>query len=158
MARFDIASVDANFMGADPSVGTDIKFYNVKDEPFSIYGLYDPKNQNVFKRLPDEIGMNVNSGVSYLYLNTAGGRVRFSTDSDCVILRVSFSALTNFAHMPRLGVAGFDLYLDDSNTGKQSFYGSFIPPSGELEDSYERVIKFSDRRTRKPREKDFPAK
>ena len=37
--------------------------------------------------MPDEIGENTNSGVAELYTNTAGGRVRFSTDSDYVIIR-----------------------------------------------------------------------
>ena len=61
--------------------GIDATFYDVKDEPFRVYGLYNYKNEPVFKRLPDEIGLNTNPGVAQLYLNTAGGRVRLSTDS-----------------------------------------------------------------------------
>ena len=147
MARFDIASVDANFKGADASGRTDIKFYDVKGEPFSIYGLYKAKTEDGFKRLPDELAKNVNNGVANLYLNTAGGRVRFSTDSDCIVLRVTFSNLTRFSHMTRLGIAGFDLYLDDADTGKSSYYASFVPPTGPL-DSYERVVNFPDRKMR----------
>ena len=58
-----------------------IEFFDVRNEPFSIYGLYDAKGSLPFKRLSDEIGKNVNEGVKRLYLHTAGGRVRFSTDS-----------------------------------------------------------------------------
>ena len=56
----------------------DIAFFDVRKPPFCVYGLYNYKTEPVFKRLPDEVGQNVNSGVATLYLHTAGGRVRFS--------------------------------------------------------------------------------
>ncbi len=106
----------------------DVKFYDVKDEPFRVYGLYDYKNENVFKRLPDEIGLHTNEGVAQLYLNTAGGRVRFSTDSDYIVLRAYMPHIGHHNHMSLLGGSGFDLYIDDPVTGTSTYANSFRPP------------------------------
>lgn len=47
----------------------DICFYDVREAPFEVYGLYNYREEPQFKRLPDEIGLNVNEGVKELYLN-----------------------------------------------------------------------------------------
>ena len=71
--------VDKN-LAIEKDIGeTDYVLYDVRNDPFDIYGFYDYRNEPVFKRLPDHIGLNTNQGVASLYLNTAGGRVRFST-------------------------------------------------------------------------------
>jgi hypothetical protein len=51
--------------------------------------------------------------------------------------------VTEFAHMTRLGVRGFDLYVDDPDTKTSAFYGSFFPPN-TIKDGYESIIKFED--------------
>ena len=147
MARIvDISLIDKNLKGAEITE-TDVIYYNVKDDPFEIYGLYDPQNGDFFKRLPDDIGVGTNRGVSNLYKNTAGGRVRFSTDSDYVVIRAMQPNATEFAHMPRLGVRGFDMYIDDPESKKSSFYGSFMPPF-DFDNGYQGILKFPDRKKR----------
>lgn len=59
----------------------DIVFYDVKKEPFNIYGLYNYKAEGKFMRLPEDVAKNTNERVSILNYNTAGGRVRFKTNS-----------------------------------------------------------------------------
>lgn len=41
----------------------DLIYLDIRKKPFEIYGLYDPLNQPVFKRLPDEVAAKCNSGV-----------------------------------------------------------------------------------------------
>ena len=65
----------------------DVKLYDVRKPPFSIYGLYNPLTEPQFKRMPDDVAKATNAGVAKLYLDTAGGRVRFSTDSRYVAIR-----------------------------------------------------------------------
>ena len=67
--------VDKNMIVSDVIGEADAIFYDVRKDPFDLYGLYDPKNQPQFKRLPDEVATSVNEGVARLYLNTSGGRV-----------------------------------------------------------------------------------
>ena len=107
----------------------DAVFHNVKEAPFSIYGLYRPSTEPVFKRIPDELGQSVSDGVAYLYRNTAGGRVRFATDSPYLILRMKTHKVHKFAHMTATAGAGFDLYEDDPQTKLSRFIHAFIPPA-----------------------------
>ena len=111
-------------------------FRNVKSEPFDLYGFYAPHTEKGFKRLPDDLAQAVNSGVAKLYLNTAGGRVRFCTDSPYVIVRAEMIGVTMLTIMPSISSVGFDLYLDDPETGKSHFYNVFDPtanPGSTLE-------------------------
>lgn len=120
-------------------------FLDVRQDPFNVYGLYNYRQEAVFKRLPDELAQNVNPGVASLYLNTAGGRVRFSTDSASVAIRCRMPAITRFAHMPLSGTSGFDLYLDQD--GKSTYFATFMPPV-DMDDGYEALVQFPDSRLR----------
>lgn len=55
----------------------DCRYYDVRQEPFQVYGLYHYREKPQFKRLPDAVAKKVNQGVASLYLHIAGGRVRF---------------------------------------------------------------------------------
>lgn len=124
----------------------EVIFRDVRQAPFKIYGLYEPTRENVFKRLPDEIGLNTNSGVARHYLCTAGGRVRFSTNADHFVIRVEFPYEAKYDHMPRTNVCGFDLYEDTPMGSK--FLGVFRPGTNDISHGYESVITLPDRRMR----------
>lgn len=128
---------------------SDIKFYDVREEPFEVYGLYNARTETHFKRLPDEIGQNVNEGVAGLYCCTAGGRVRFSTDSRYVAIRVKLSRVHASANLSLMGGAGLDLYVDVPETGSSQYYRSFVPPVDVQKDGgYESILKFPNRELR----------
>ena len=129
-----IEEIDKNFAVPNDVSSIDADYYDVREEPFRVYGLYDYKNQPEFKRMPDDIGTSVNDGVTALYKNTAGGRIRFSTDSEIIILKAVMGAPHRFPHMPRTGAAGFDLYVDDPESGSR-FHRPFIPPH-DFENGY----------------------
>ena len=74
----------------------DILFYNIKKDPFKVYGLYDYKKQEVFRRLPQAVAEATNPGVASLALNTAGGRLRFSTDSPYVVIKAVMPKISRF--------------------------------------------------------------
>jgi hypothetical protein len=105
-----------------------LKFIEVRNAPFEVYGLYDYKNQSEYKRLPDDIGLNVNEGVSSLYLHTAGGRVRFSTDSRYIAIKVEMKKVSPYPHMPLTNTAGLDLYIDAAEGEELGFFKTFVPP------------------------------
>jgi hypothetical protein len=54
-----------------------IVFYDVKSEPFEVYGLYNPKACGKFCRIPEEVANATSPTVSELYTNTAGGKNTF---------------------------------------------------------------------------------
>ena len=124
-----------------------LKFIEIRNSPFDVYGLYDYKNEVDYKRLPDEIGLNVNEGVSTLYLHTAGGRVRFSTDSRYVAIRVSMPKVSHHSHMPLTGGAGLDLYIDESEGEEIGFFKTFVPPHN-MTSGYESKIDLKAKKMR----------
>ena len=132
----------------------DVVLYDVRKPPFSLYGFYSPLEEPQFKRLPDEIARATNSEVAKRYLDTAGGRVRFSTDSDYIAIRAEMPSITHYPHMPLTGTSGFDLYIDDPASGISRFRETFLlpretfTPPCEMTDGYEAVIDLPDRRTR----------
>lgn len=117
----------------------DIKFLDVKNEPFRVYGLYNYKNEPVFKRMPDEVATTVNNGVAQLNLHTAGGRVRFSTDSRYVAIKAIMPSVTHFSHMPLSGTSGFDLFIDNGSSSR--YYATFMPPA-DMKTGYESIVYF----------------
>ena len=139
--------IDQNMVVSDAIGEADVIFYDVRKEPFDLYGLYDPKNQPQFKRLPDEVAASVNEGVARLYLNTAGGRVRFATDSQYVAICARMEIATKYPHMSMFGVAGFDLYLDDPATGASHYYETF-KIGVDATEGYTYKINFKSRKLR----------
>lgn len=108
--EMDISKYDKNFAIKADVGEPDIKWYSVMEEPFDIYGLYQPKEDGLFRRMPTEVAEKVNSGVLSLHTNTAGGRIRFKTDSRYIALKVEYNELRLMSHMPEAGVAGFDIH------------------------------------------------
>ena len=128
---------------------SDVKFYDVREDPFEVYGLYNYRTEPEFKRLPDEIGKNVNEGVARLYCCTAGGRVRFSTDSRYIAIRVKEPHVHVSGNLSLMGGAGLDLYVDVPETGTSQYYRSFVPPVDVSDDGgYESILKFPNRELR----------
>ncbi len=105
----------------------DVVFYDTRKSPFKIYGLYKPETEPDFKRLPDNVALNTNEGVAALYLNTAGGRVRFCTDSKYVAIHAEMPTMGKMSHFALTGSCGFDLYIDEK-WGDSHFYAPFKPP------------------------------
>lgn len=143
----NIEKIDHN-LKVEPAVGEkDVVFYDAKNEPFDLYGFYMPQIEPEFKRLPDGVAKNVSQGVASLYKNTAGGRVRFCTDSRYIAIKVEFSHFSHMSHMPLLSSAGFDIYLDCPQSGTNRFYDVF-KPAASMKDGFESKIVFGDRKLR----------
>ena len=80
----DIAKIDSNFQIKTAAGGT---FHSVDLPPFRIYGIQ--KDDEGYFRMPPEIAANTSEGVSWLNRHTAGGLVKFRTNSPKLSLRVS---------------------------------------------------------------------
>lgn len=136
-----VAEIDKNFKLETHLEEKKISFYNIKEKPFDIYGLYHPQKGRRFTRMNPEIARKVNEGVEALNYHTAGGRVRFRTDSPYVAISVRMPSIFRMAHMPLSGSSGFDLYL--SNQQGYQYEASFIPPV-ESVNGFEAIHYFKD--------------
>lgn len=151
-----IEELDKNFSISSAAKDVDANYFDVREEPFSVYGLYDYKNQSEFKRLPDEIAKNTNDGVAHLYLCTAGGRVRFSTDSPYILIKAKLGHIGRMPHIPLVSSAGFDLYIDNPLDNTSRYYRSFVPPYN-MENGYISIIKFSSEKKKRYITINFPS-
>ena len=150
MARkaLSMEEIDPNFKLNTNINEKDIVFYDVMDEPFEKYGFYNCCREEGYKRLPDDLAKRVNSGVASLYRQTSGGRVRFCTDSSYIAIRVKMLQIRRHPHMPLSGGSGFDLFLDDPETGESRFCPSKFYPSPDDVDGFCAKADFKTRKSR----------
>lgn len=116
----NIAVIDPNFLVATHAA-TDKVFYDILSAPFRIYGVQ--RTADGFVRMPCAVAERISPAIGSLAKHTAGGRVRFSTNSSTVTICATFGTdIGRMSHFTLCGAAGFDLY--DRNI----FVGTFIPP------------------------------
>lgn len=106
----DIAQIDRNFLLGGSITRDDIDWYALPDEGFEIRGLAEAKDGMYF-RLPEALVDRVSEGVNTLGRHTAGGRIRFCTDSPFIAYRAQLRYTGSMSHMPLTGSAGTDLFV-----------------------------------------------
>lgn len=131
----DISKIDKNFKIESCINKDDIRYYSIDDKPFNIHGIF--KENGKYRRLPEKVARNISEGVYNLHTNTAGGRVRFKTNSSYVAIYVKMNSIGKMSHFALTGSAGFDLYV------KEYFMKTFIPPFN-VKNSYESIIEFEN--------------
>ena len=125
-----IYEIDKNFKIETNINKDDIRFYNVLCAPFSIHGVYYDNGK--FRRMPEDVARTVSVGVHALHANTAGGRVRFKTNSPYVAISTRMPAIERMSHFALTGSAGFDLYVDN-------VYTHTYRPTFDVVDGYESI-------------------
>ena len=121
----DITKIDENFAVGKFKDDGNTRYYAIPCAPFDLYGVFYEKETERFVRMPSEIADKVSEGVAVLNSHTAGGRVRFSTDSRTVALIVTYASLTEMNHMPLTGSSGFVL-LEETENGYKHVH-TFAP-------------------------------
>ena len=129
---YDISVIDSNFHVPTKLQETDLRFYDVNQAPFQIHGVFYDSGR--FLRIPAHVAATVNEGVFRLNGNTAGGRVRFRTDSPHIAIYAKMSEIAKMSHFALTGAAGFDLYLDHVG-----YLDTFKPPF-DITDGFEAIV------------------
>ena len=137
----NVAQIDRNFAVQTSLDLDDVKFYNIQDEPITVYGVF--LENGCYRRLPEAVAPTVSEGVAHACKMTSGGRIKFKTNSPYVAIQAKFPAVGKMAQFALTGSAGFDLYVGK----KERYYNLFIPPR-DITDFYESVIRFPDSRMR----------
>ncbi len=148
----DIGEIDKNLKVETSLEVKDVVFYDSKKAPFDLYGAYKGE-LDVFRRMPQAIADSVSRGVASLNHNTAGVRVRFSTDSDYIAIKCVMPSVARFPHMPMTGVSGFDLYETDN--GMCTYIKTFVPPK-DMTDGYESIAWLNGGKKKRYLEINFP--
>ena len=138
---FDISKIDKNFAESGKITKDGFDIYDASMTPFKVYGLIRD-GERPFVRIPRDVAEKTNEGVFALHRNTAGGRLRFRTNSRRIFLRAYMEQVGRMSHFALCGSSGFDMYFSDSET-PQRYYSTFVPPEN-ISDGYEAVREFED--------------
>lgn len=136
----NLEKLDKNFAVPGIPEGVEMEYYNVKNAPFKIFGVFVEGDH--FARVPESVSDKVGSlGVSLMRKQTAGGRVSFATDSKYVALRTVMHEVNKKMDFTTVGSAGYDLFIENR------FEGIFYPPY-DYEGGYSAARVFQDEKMR----------
>jgi len=134
----DVTKYDPNFRVNDTINKDGMTFRNAESAPFKVYGVKMIDGQ--YCRMPEAAAKAVSEGIYGGYRSTAGGCVRFRTNS----AKISIMAKIGPGKMPHFaftGSAGFDLYVGNF------FTASYVPPY-KIVDFYESTADLGNREWR----------
>lgn len=137
-----ISQIDRNFI-REKIGDKELAFYDIKKPPFRLYGIAYDSQRNRYCRMPDDIAKSVSERAVWLSTFTAGGRIKFKTNSKALALKVIYPNLANMQTMSLVGSSGCGIYVEED--GKSIYYNS-IYPSQENKTGYDGVIYFKDDR------------
>lgn len=136
----DISKLDKNFSVSAAVEAEKTDYYDAAGEPFKIYGL--PYGLN--SRLPENI--LISEPLRGVSAHTAGGRIRFTTNSEYIAVRLYVPDSYIMPHMPASGSLGCDMYIKEHKG--YAYAGTFMPPNVSKPGSYETVIHLGSRKMR----------
>ena len=90
-----------------------LRWYLPYEAPMALQGFAWFARDRVYNRLPRQFPKPFRPEVEALATNTAGGQVRFRTDSRRVAVRVKLAGEHGMDHMPATGQCGFDCYAGE---------------------------------------------
>ena len=130
-------NIDKNMIVNTTIGDAEVIWRSVKEEPFSLHGFEDPYNTPYFIRVPFSVAAATSPGVDKLSRESAGGGVRFATDSPYIAIRAKFRVVGRSSHLTLISSAGFDLYTDGE-------YGSRFVKEFRMDmamtNSYEQIV------------------
>lgn len=130
----DIASIDKNFLVKTRITENGVKFYDAKSSPFLLHGIFH--DGLTYRRIPKDTADKI-PGLTNLSKYTAGGRVRFKTDSPYVAINAKMSLIGHLPHMALSGSSGFDMYENNE------YLRSYVPPY-DMSEGYEGIYRFRE--------------
>ncbi len=89
-----------------------VEFISAHDERFSLHGVYYDKEEKIYRRVPESVASQVSDYLVALGKMTAGGRIRFITDSPYIAIKASIPYFSVMSHMTITGSHGFSVYAD----------------------------------------------
>lgn len=113
----DISKIDKNFAVSEIAPGG--QFYSIDSAPFVIYGVQ--KDDKGYYRVPQSVAEATSQGVAELTRFSAGGIVKFSTNSTKLAMKAEGAIGGVMPHMAAVGSCGFCVYEGEN------FIASFFP-------------------------------
>ena len=93
-----------------PTANSGTKYHSIDEDIFDIRGVF--RENGVLVKLPKAVAESISDGIAYNYRRSAGGRVRFITDSPYVSVSARLTKIFHFPIMAISGTSGIDVYAD----------------------------------------------
>lgn len=123
-----ITEIDKNFIVKKSDDNTGMFWPDISHEPFEICGFPWFDTEKRFVRIPQGKLDQFNDNLKELALHTAGGMLRFRSDSRKIMFEAEILNSGDMSHMPRTGSSGFDFYVGTGKHGR--FVKVAMPESG----------------------------
>jgi len=107
----DISLVDKRLASCGID-GCEVEWISAHNKHISLHGVYFDEEEGLYMRVPGEVAEKANPHLRGLGIMTAGGRVRFVTNSPFIAIKASLPAFSPMAHMSITGSHGFSVYAD----------------------------------------------
>ena len=122
----DMSDVDENFKVETDLTGVEgLVFYDVeKDSRFEIYGVQ--REGDYLVRMPEATASAIGADVLAASRDTAGGRIRFTTNSPYLAVHIETDVIEGYADMPLTGTVSVDAYRRQAN-GEYTFATVITP-------------------------------
>ena len=104
----NIYEIDKNLKVESDLKREGLVFFDIKNAPVSVHGVF---YENGWTRVPGAVAESVNSGAVHHSRSTAGGRVRFITDSPYVVIKTVQERSLGFFSMAERMSAEFDKFI-----------------------------------------------
>jgi len=132
--KIDVLKIDKN-MTVESVDENGLVWLNPNQSPFKLIGFNWFDKDKVYRRFPVNPNPVLPEGVESLSNCTAGGQIKFRSDSCRIAVKVKLPNRGAMHHMPNTGSSGFDLYLGDSS--RQTFYGTAVVGVDDVEYTHE---------------------
>ena len=103
-------------MRPNTQLAKNINWHSPLEGPFQVSGLPWFEKEKIYRRLPLSAKNLVREPVDYLSNHTAGGQIRFQSDSSSLSVRVKLKGYADMPHMPATGQCGMDCYISPPDT------------------------------------------
>ena len=133
MKPISIDKLDSNFIVDTNITEPDIVWLDAKSAPFEICGIMYDEEDKRYVRMPQNVAETVSERVFNLNRCTAGGRVRFRTNSTFLAIHAVMENRPSMPHITLLGQSGFDCFRRVHRSETPTFALPFMPPVGMTE-------------------------
>lgn len=130
--KLDIQRLDPNMTLAKAD-SEGVAWLDPRSAPFRLIGFPWIEQDRVFRRLPVSPDWEIRKPVDSLANCSAGGQIRFQSDSEKILIRVKLQQPSGMYHMPATGQSGFDLYLGAPGEQRYSSTSRFDAKAGDYE-------------------------
>lgn len=143
--EINIKKIDRNF-SQNAQNDMDFKFYSCVRAPFVINGLVPQGREAGFCRLPREMleDARLSDNMRTLAYHTSGGRIRFCTDSEQIVVRIRLKNVTLMKHMSPVSAMGADVYSRRAGDAAEPRFDGAIIPELNKEQTYQGCISYQN--------------